>query len=407
VLASGRMAPPLFLAAAALVLSAGPAGAQASGAGSLARELAELRREAGLRPVLVGERAQVALARAERSSRLSPADLRRSPSGELRATVVGLPRQRSPLREAALRGALLDPRLVALAPDERGLTLVWARRELEPRLVVGDPLDPLALPALELVVGRRAPLRLFERGPTGWRELPLAIETTTTPLGALHVAASPRRSALGVGTELRLLVGERQLTARVGPLPASVAGRGWAFAGGLRAGERRLFLDTVASFRAPARRILRQLSGGVLVQRGSCGATSCAGFDGRLWFIRLHPAQLRERYAPFLIAHELGHLVEELGLDQAARSRFQRAFRRSARWTDCFRARDGRCTPEGELFADQFAFYALGRRDGRAPASGYGTRPLLEARRFQRLLVEGWVLRPRLHGSDAFARSGS
>jgi hypothetical protein len=124
-----------------------------------------------------------------------------------------------------------------------------------------------------------------------------------------------------------------------------------------------------------------------------CGGqqTSCAGYDqGNGYFILLNRSQMATPFGRFAIAHELGHLVDFLGLDTFADDRFYTLFKHSPRWRSCFRFQGG-CTPLIEVYADQFGVYALDL--GKQP-SGYND-PVLAARgSFGRLLQQQWAFRP-------------
>jgi len=90
-----------------------------------------------------------------------------------------------------------------------------------------------------------------------------------------------------------------------------------------------------------------------------CGIqTSCAGYDpGNGYFMVINRAQLHSKLGEFAITHELGHLVDFLGLDTWSYEDFRKLFSESPNWKSCFPL-GGNCTPFLEVFADQFGFFS-------------------------------------------------
>ena len=157
-------------------------------------------------------------------------------------------------------------------------------------------------------------------------------------------------------------------------LPASIPARidrgAWTL--GMTWAERTEFLASVAALRPQARMLVQRLDEHTTVrvlQRTSCGVrTSCAiGTIVQEGDVRTGTYRLElfrgdmdgTLGARFLTVHELGHLVDYDALDDAGRAAFDRAFRASPKWRRCFR-HDGGCVDDAEVFADQFAMYALG-----------------------------------------------
>ncbi len=175
-------------------------------------------------------------------------------------------------------------------------------------------------------------------------------------------------------------------------------GGSWRFEG-LTPAERRRFRLALARAPRLVRRIADELDATVVVRaraRGCGRGASCAGphlvghaLGYRIVFSRAH---LRTpRVAAFVVAHELAHVVDAAGLDQAGFDAFQAAFRRAPAWRSCFRPRGGRCAPPAEIFADEFARYASGDRRS---LSGYHVPPLLGRAAFGRLLARHYQFRP-------------
>jgi hypothetical protein len=123
-----------------------------------------------------------------------------------------------------------------------------------------------------------------------------------------------------------------------------------------------------------------------------CGVqTSCAGYDpGNGYFMVINRAQLHNKIGQFAITHELGHLVDFLGLDTWSAEDFGKLFSRSPKWKKCFPLR-GQCSPFLEVFADQFAFYST---NAHGVQSGYGDDRLATSPGFSGTLRRQWAFRP-------------
>jgi len=139
-----------------------------------------------------------------------------------------------------------------------------------------------------------------------------------------------------------------------------------------------------------------------------CGApTSCAGFDPSYgYFMILNRAQLNSRLGRFVITHEIGHLVDFIGLDAFSYDDLRKLFSASPKWKNCFPLR-GQCSPFIEVFADQFGFYST---NARGVQSGYGDDRLATASAFAKALQAQWSFRPPqnrnpLAGFGPFAKS--
>jgi len=123
-----------------------------------------------------------------------------------------------------------------------------------------------------------------------------------------------------------------------------------------------------------------------------CGApTSCAGIDpGNGYFLILNRAQLRNQIGRFVITHELGHLIDFLGLDTLSQVVFKNLFDQSPHWKSCYPLR-GQCSPFLEVFADQFGFFST---NARGVQTGYGDDRLTTGPAFSNLLKAQWSFRP-------------
>lgn len=292
--------------------------------------------------------------------------------------------------------SLLDPRARTLsaAPTPRAMEIVavalrpgarfarpvrWPAGEVDPRrrLWFGLLLPP----------GSRGPVCLVERRGEG-------AVTVARPAVDVHVVGGARLLGFGFPATLafarsyEVRVGLRALeVVQTRALPERFRRRSWRFVA-VRSEDRAAFLEIVRRGPPPLRRLLGEVDGAVTVVGGDGGCTSadsCERTDGAravIGFRWVHP---------FKLLHELGHVVFDLALDEPGRIAFERAFATSRRW-------DGRCLrrrlcPLAEIFADQLAFWALGRR---APRAGsYAEPALLPAERFSALLTEHGAYRPR------------
>ena len=92
----------------------------------------------------------------------------------------------------------------------------------------------------------------------------------------------------------------------------------------------------------------------------------------------------------FVITHELGHLVDFLGLDTFSHQDFQKLFSGSPKWKSCFPLR-GQCTPFIEVYADQFGLFST---NAHGVQSGYGDDRLATGSAFANVLHSQWAFRP-------------
>ena len=112
----------------------------------------------------------------------------------------------------------------------------------------------------------------------------------------------------------------------------------------------------------------------------------------------------------FVILHELAHVADYIGIDEAtAYPQFRALFTKSPRWRSCFPddTSDTGCVDFAEIFADQFAYWATGLPED--PSGGYGDPPLAQPAAFEALLKSLWAFRPPQwrNPAAAFAAGGA
>jgi hypothetical protein len=108
------------------------------------------------------------------------------------------------------------------------------------------------------------------------------------------------------------------------------------------------------------------------------------------WQIQLSPVVLNQggKLDAHLTLHELGHVVDGVLAGDTWREDLFAALARSPLWLPCWPMPQGtssRCVRSNEIIADQFAFWATGRREVR---SAYGDPPLL-----RRAALGAWFAR--------------
>lgn len=203
---------------------------------------------------------------------------------------------------------------------------------------------------------------------------------------------------IGYGLTYTLKIGtNRSYTVRTIPIP-KVLVSGKVVAGpGFKGADRERFMKVVDSIPSTGREIADIIGGAVTVSilansKPVCGEqTSCAGFDdGNGYFMIINRAQLHSGFGRFAITHELGHLVDFLGLDTFSHEEFRKLFSESPKWRNCFPLR-GQCTPFLEVFADQFGFYST---NAHGVQTGYGDDRLATGSAMRSVLRTQWAFRP-------------
>jgi hypothetical protein len=203
---------------------------------------------------------------------------------------------------------------------------------------------------------------------------------------------------IGYGLTYTLKIGTKyQFTVRTQPVPKVLTSRSFVAGPGFKGADKASFLKAVNALPPTGRRVIDTIRGAITasILRNSapiCGEqTSCAGFDpGNGYFMIINRGQLHSSFGRFAITHELGHLVDFLGLDTFSHEAFKSLFDRSPKWKNCFPLR-GQCTPFVELYADQFGFYGT---NAHGVQTGYGDNRLATASSFTTLMQQQWAYRP-------------
>ena len=315
------------------------------------------------------------------------------------------------LSTAKLKAVVFDPRVTAIDVLGRNGNVAVA--------AALDPARPFAAPVLAgALVDPGVAGSLAVLFPPGFGTIPqISLERNRggelVTVGVAATAASGVEGAilvglkgldrvtgpqLGYGLTYTLKIGTtRSYTVRTRPIPGVLVSRSFAPGPGFTGADRERFVRTVDALPPVARKIVEVIGGAISVSvltktTPICGAaTSCAGFDpGDGYFLILNRAQLRSYAGRFVIDHELGHLVDFLGLDTFSHADFRKLFSRSPKWQNCFHL-EGHCSPFLELFADQFAFFSTSAKGVR---SGYGDERLATGAAFAKLLQSQWAFRP-------------
>jgi hypothetical protein len=315
------------------------------------------------------------------------------------------------LQTAKLKVVVFDPRLTAIAVLGRGGNVAVAAaldpaRPFAAPVLAGAVVDPGIAGSLAVLFppasGTIPQISLQRR--RGGQLVTIEIAATAAPglEGAILVQLKGRDRItgpqVGYGLTYTLTIGTgRSYTVRTRPIPAAIVARPFVPGPGFTGSDRRRFLKAIGSFPPTASKILDVISGAVTVNvlvnsAPICGMqTSCAGFDPNYgYFMVLNRAQLRSSLGRFAIAHELGHLVDFLGLDSFSYQDLQRHFSRSPNWRSCFPL-NGACTPFLEVVADQFGFYAT---NAHGIQSGYNDGRLATASEFAAVMEAQWAFRP-------------
>jgi hypothetical protein len=315
------------------------------------------------------------------------------------------------LSSPQVKAAVFDPRVTAISVLRRRQTVAVAasldvQQPFQAPVLAGAVADPGVAGSLAVLFPPESgaiPAISLEQNRSGER---VRIEIAATRVAASQGASLVELRArdritgpqLGYGLVYTLKIGTgRSYQVRTRPVPPVLTSRTFAPGPGFSGADRRAFLAVVDSLPPVARTIVRIIGGAITVRvlgnsAPICGGqTSCAGFDqGNGYFLILNRSQLRSSVGRFVIAHELGHLVDFLGLDSFSHQKFRKLFSVSPHWKRCFRE-GGRCAPFLEVFADQFGFFAT---DARGVQSGYNDGRLAAGAAFGGLLRSQWAFRP-------------
>lgn len=298
----------------------------------------------------------------------------------------------------------LDPRATGIAARDTavGVTMRIAVDASQPLAgpVYPQTVDPGSPVGLAVLLPHApAPVRLWERRGSAAVLLPTKVERASGLGGAVlvDVGMPGEGLQLAYGLSYRLALGATSLSFQAPALPASYLARSWTFTASMTPAARRAWLAAVAGAPPVARRILSEVDGAVTVSLRNCGAEagdSCASVsDVGRYSVWLSPADRGDSDGGrFVVLHELGHVVDYLGLDRTGYAAFRALFQRSPAWRACFPDPDSGCVPFAEVFADQFTYYATGERND--PTGGYGDPPLATRAAFERVLVAEYAFRP-------------
>jgi hypothetical protein len=315
------------------------------------------------------------------------------------------------LAAAQVKSAVFDPRVTALVVLRRTQTIAVAAaldpgRPFDAPVLAGAVVDPGVAGSLAVLFppgSGTIPAISLQQDRSG-DHVTIDVAATAVPgsQGAVLVQLKGRdrvsgpRLAYGVDYSVEL-GGRHSFRVRTRTVPSILKSRSFAPGPGFTGADRTAFLNVVRRIPPVGRRIVDMIGGAITVRvladsAPVCKAqTSCAGFDpGSGYFLILNKAQLHSGAGRFVITHELGHLVDFLGLDTFSHHKFRALFSRSSKWKRCFKV-SGRCAPFLEVYADQFAFFAT---DTGGVQSGYDDDRLATSAAFAALLSSQWAFRP-------------
>jgi len=310
-----------------------------------------------------------------------------------------------------LKPAVFDPRITAIAVLGRGNTVAVAAaldptRPFAKPVLAGAVADPAVIGSLAVLVppGYGTIPQILLQRHRGPQLITIGVTATAAPgadgailveLKGLDRVTGPQ---IGYGLTFTLKMGKSlAYTVKTRPFPTALISRSFVAGPGFSGADRARFLGYVAKLPPAARTIIDIIRGSITVSVVAnsapfCGIqTSCAGFDpGNGYFMMLNRAQLRSGFGRFAIDHELGHLVDFLGLDSFSHTAFRDLFEKSRYWKSCFPVQ-GQCVPFVELFADQFAFFST---NDHGVQSGYGDNRLATSKAYAPLIRQQWAFRP-------------
>jgi hypothetical protein len=316
----------------------------------------------------------------------------------------------SALAAPQVKSVVFEPRVASIAVLRREGTVAVAaaldpQRPFKSPVLAGAVVDPGVAGSLAVLFppGSGTIPAISLQQNRGGDLVTIDVAATAVPgtQGAILVQLKGRDRItgpqLGYGLEYSLKIGARTLRVKTSPVPTVLRSRSFAGGPGFSGADRRAFIEAVNQLPPEGRRIVDVIGGAITVRvlansAPNCGAqTSCAGFDpGNGYFLIVNRGQLHSPVGRFVITHELGHLVDFLGLDTFSHQQFQSLFSRSSKWKSCFPV-GGQCAPFLEVFADQFGFFAT---DARGIQSGYNDDRLATGAAVARLLQTQWAFRP-------------
>lgn len=316
------------------------------------------------------------------------------------------------LSTATLKAVVFDPRVTAIAVLGRDRKVAVAAefdpdRPFRAPVLAGAVVDPGIAGSLAVLFppefGTIPQITLQQNRGGTMVTIGIAATATAGAEGAILVGLKGRDRItgpqLGYGVTYTLTIGtSRSHTVKTREIPSVLVSRSFVPGPGFSGADRRRVLQAVESLPPVGRRVVDIIGGAITVRvltnsAPICGSqTSCAGFDpGNGYFMILNRAQLHSgSFGRFVITHELGHLVDFLGLDTFSSQDFRKLFAASPKWKGCFPL-EGQCTPFLELFADQFGFFST---NARGVQTGYGDDRLASAPAFATRLKSQWAFRP-------------
>jgi hypothetical protein len=310
-----------------------------------------------------------------------------------------------------LKAVVFDPRVTAIAVIGRDRRVAVAAaldagRPFVAPVLAGAVVDPGVAGSLAILfppASQTIPQILLQRH-RGRQLVTIGIAATAVPgvEGAVLVALKGRDRItgpqIGYGLTYTLKIGtNRTYTLRTRPIPSTLVSRSFMPGPGFTGANRQRFMKVVQTLPPAGRKVVDIIGGAMTVSvlansAAVCGEqTSCAGYDpGNGYFIIINRAQLRSAFGRFAISHELGHLVDFLGLDTFSHQAFRKVFSKSRKWKRCFPS-GGQCSPFDEVLADQFGFFST---NARGVQTGYNDDRLATSSAFATVLRAQWAFRP-------------
>jgi len=306
---------------------------------------------------------------------------------------------------------VFDPRVTAISVLVRNRKVAVAAsldpgRPFPAPVLAGELIDPAVTGSLAVLFppGSGTIPQMELQRYRGRQLITIAVAATAVPgvEGAILVALKARDQVtgpqIGYSTTYTLKIGtNRSYTVKTRPIPSVLVARSFVAGPGFKGADRQRFMRVVASLPPTGKKIVDIIGGAITASvlantTPICGApTSCAGIDpGNGYFLVLNRAQLRNQIGRFVITHELGHLIDFLGLDTLSQEVFRKLFDQSPHWKSCYPLR-GQCSPFLEVFADQFGYFST---NAHGVQSGYGDDRLAGSSPFAGVLRAQWSFRP-------------
>jgi hypothetical protein len=203
----------------------------------------------------------------------------------------------------------------------------------------------------------------------------------TVGLGGARLVGFGLSSVLAYGHRYTVQIGTVAVPLRTRTAPPEFLRRSWEFAS-IDPGQKQAFLNLVDRSPPLLRGLLDELDGATKIIGGGHGchsADACEYAENGKATISFHVVE------PFVVLHELGHVVFDIGLDETGALLFQAAVREAGWRHEC-------CVKLAEIFADQLAYWALG---GKPPdVRSYTDRMILSPERFAQLMRQNAGYRP-------------